>query len=512
MPVTDKHPEYVRLAPLVEKCRDCVEGEEAVKARGTTYLPKLKGQGVDDYESYKGRALFYTAAHRTVKGLAGVVCSKSPEIEYPTQELDALDRMGIHGESVYQLLKMALEEVLTAGRVLALVDMPQGTDDQGTTEPYMVLYKAEDVINWKTDMVAGRVRFTMLVLRESVSKSSPDGFGHESEVQYRVLRLVTKGTDGAEDDTYTVQIYTKAKDNTGNTKDEWIGGEVITPKARGGKSLPIIPAIMLGVSGVGPQMDKPPILDLANVNLSHYRTSADLEHGRHFTALPTLCLSGWDAQGEVSLGSATAITATDPNAKAAFLEFTGAGLGHLASALTEKQQLMAVLGARLLEQQKSGVEAADTVRLRQAGEHSVLANVAMSVAEGFTLALQYVQVFQGQPLDQLEDVYVELPDDYGLVTLDPAMMQTLMAALQGGQISWSTWFYNLQRSGITPDGVTEEQEREKIEANPVAAPSATLPGDGGDGSGASGGDDDGGASPTGEPGGSAGNGGDGNED
>jgi hypothetical protein len=54
-----------------------------------------------------------------------------------------------------------------------------------------------------------------------------------------------------------------------------------------GKPLDFIPFTFLSTDDNTAEVDEPPLIDLVNVNLSHYRTCADLEHGAHFTGLPT---------------------------------------------------------------------------------------------------------------------------------------------------------------------------------------------------------------------------------
>ena len=64
------------------------------------------------------------------------------------------------------------------------------------------------------------------------------------------------------------------------------------------------------------------------------------------------------------------------------LEFNGQGLKHLENALVEKRKLMVQLGARMLETQKRSTETAEALRLRQAGDSSVLAILANTASRG----------------------------------------------------------------------------------------------------------------------------------
>jgi hypothetical protein len=54
------------------------------------------------------------------------------------------------------------------------------------------------------------------------------------------------------------------------------------------------------------------------------------------------------------------------------------------------EKLMAVLGSRLLQDQKKVGETAEAIRLRQSGEESVLSTIATSVSESLSQVLRWV--------------------------------------------------------------------------------------------------------------------------
>ncbi len=72
----------------------------------------------------------------------------------------------------------------------------------------------------------------------------------------------------------------------------------------------------------------------------------------------------------------------------------------------------------------------------------------------------------------VEDIAsLELNKDYNVAGIDPSLPTALMGAVQGGMMSWSTWFYNLKKGEIYPDTLTEEDEIALIEVGvPVRPP------------------------------------------
>lgn len=54
-----------------------------------------------------------------------------------------------------------------------------------------------------------------------------------------------------------------------------------------------IPFVFLGGDCITSMVDAPLLIDLADLNLAHFRASVDYEHGCHFTDLPTPIVAGY---------------------------------------------------------------------------------------------------------------------------------------------------------------------------------------------------------------------------
>ena len=195
--------------------------------------------------------------------------------------------------------------------------------------------------------------------------------------------------------------------------------------------------------------------------LSHYRTTADLEHGRHFTALPQFWISGFDQQTEFLIGSARAWVTENTEAKAGILEFQGQGLGALEKAIEQKEQQMAVLGARMLEPQRRAVETAETARIRSSGETASLQELVATASSGLTKVIRELLewVTPGAP-----PVTVALNKNLLDVRISHQEIVALMSLWQADGISRETMFYNLYASEIIPVERTFEEELALIRA------------------------------------------------
>jgi uncharacterized protein DUF4055 len=467
MPVNSSHSKYDQFVTQWKKCRDVVTGEVAVKAMGETYLPKLSEMEPGEYEAFKARAMFYGAAERTVMGLSGAVFRKPPTLDFPDAILDKLDTIGQEGEPYIALTKEALEEVLIAGRVGLYVD---AAVDEGA-DPFVSIYYAENVVNWRTRLRDGRKVLELVVLKECVdTPDEKDPFKLKPIDQYRVLRLTPENL-------YVVELWQKqsveSQAQSGANSTTWILKETITPKRIGGNAWDEIPFTFITPCGTDTDVEKSPILDLVGVNLNHYRSSADLEHGRHFTALPTAWVAGFDpTTTKLRIGSSIAWVSGDPQARAGFLEFTGAGLGHLSEGLKHKEEIMAILGARLLEIQKRQAETAEAIQLRQSGEGATLLNIAISVGQGMTKVLKWVAAWYGNA--EVDSINLLLNQEFSVLTLDSATLATLMSMVQSNLLSYEMFFDNLKRGEIVPDDRDLEDEEAAIQAGPPVAPLSAV--------------------------------------
>ena len=62
------HPDYDATLPGWQRARNVIAGEDAVKAAGEEYLPRLTAQSDYECNAYRARASFYNATFRTADG------------------------------------------------------------------------------------------------------------------------------------------------------------------------------------------------------------------------------------------------------------------------------------------------------------------------------------------------------------------------------------------------------------------------------------------------------------
>ena len=481
MPVTTKHNDYEKNYLKWSRCRDAIEGEDAIKKAGEKYLPRLSGQepqtlsalrssregvnstGDSDYKSYKSRALWYNATARTVEGLSGLIFRKPPITTVPESLKSIVDDITMSGTSLNAFAEKITKEAVTVARGGVLVEYPPVDINEELTlsdigklglRPYWSFYSAESIINWKTGRRNNHNVLTFVVLKENYLEENPDDeFKQLSGEQYRVLDL--------HNTSYRQRVYRQVK-------KEWEQyGEDIFPFMNG-KPLKFIPFEFFGRTVTPIEIQKSPIQDLVDVNLSHYRTTADLENGAHWTGVPTPVFIGDfisdddDEITEVKLGSTTGIN-LEKNGDAKFLEFTGQGLEALEKRAEKKEQMMAVLGARILAQEKKMVESAETASIHRAGESSILASIANTISEVLTKLLIITRDWSG--VSESEDVKIELNTDFVPTQMTAQELTAIVQTWQAGGISSEELYLNLQKGEIVNSDKSFEDHQSELDEN-----------------------------------------------
>ncbi len=455
MAVDTPHPQYLEFAGKWSKARDAAAGEEAVKARRDEYLPMLKGQSNDDYAAYLKRTPYFNATARTVDGLSGMIFRRPPVIIRPPEMDEFVADVTFEGVSLTAFAEQVVHEVLVAGRAGVIVDFPRATDADVTLiqagnlgrRPFLRFYRAEDILNWRVGTVDNRTVLVQVRLFERVEQATADNGEFDGDLveQIRVLDLV--------DGKYRQRLFRRDDDKN------WVPhGDEIVPE-QGGSPMDFIPFRFLGPRDTAAQITKPPLLDLVNVNLSHYRSAADLEHGAHFVGLPTPFVFG-TADAPATIGPTVVWHAPETDVQVGMLEFTGGGLATLERLLDRKEQQMAVLGARMLFPEKKAAEAAETASMHRQGENSALAALALAVARALSEAMTIARDWIGAT----GETSISLNTDYLPTPMSPQMLVALIQAVQSGHISRRTFFSNLQRGEIIAAETAFEEEQLAIEA------------------------------------------------
>lgn len=414
MPINSKHPTY-----------DTEPGDftsDAYNGDVRKYVKKLQLQSYNDYEAYVSRACYFNVTKRTTDALIGAMLRKPY-----TSTLDEIKVAD--GMTFDTMISYALRDIFLTSRVGILVDYCNDSES-----PYMVPYNNNAITNWGDDFV---------ILQEDYYEVDPDDkYQKTVACQYRELTLI--------DGVYTVNIW-RRQHSTG-TEEVWYIAEQIVPSVRG-RTLDFIPFVFVNDRDTTDECRKPVMMNLAQVNVSHFRTMADVEQCAHFLALPQPYISGDFADDiqQVGLGGST-LWRLEASSTVGYLEFSGKGFDSLTSLASKKEEQMASLGSRMIA--KAGVESAEALRLRNAGESSTLVAMINALEQGLQIACKYYAVWLGQDPEAVE---FYMNRDFDNIAATPQEIAALADLLIAGQISQETFLQRLYEGEIVDDVDTELQ-------------------------------------------------------
>ena len=464
MSVSTEHPDYKLYKNVWAKTRDAVKGSVAIKDKKHAYLPVPDNKSLDDargietvrYKQYLKRAVFTNFTGRTKNALVGAAFRKDPMYDLPEAvEYLNQDATG-DGLSLVQLAKDELSNLMETGRSILLVDYPQADSDLSLEDVNMldlrasiVPYTAEQCVNWKTSVINGRRLLTLCVLAEPYFNTDLE-FSHDSDIQYRVLRLTDEG--------YSQQIYRDDKPVT----DE------IYPRKADGSVWEEIPLIFVGSKNNDSTIDDAPLSDIADVNVAHYRNSADYEESCFITGQPSLFITHsltseqfeeYNPDGLI-LGSRAGHVLGETGS-AILLQASPNNL--VMEAMKAKEQAMVMIGARIITD-RGGNETAEGARIRFASENSVLGDIVSNLSQGLEKAIGYVCEFMGVTGDYYFDINSEFYDK----SVDPQMIMSMITLLDRNLIGDIDIFERLQAAGLIDTARTLDNVREERElTNPV---------------------------------------------
>lgn len=410
MPINTTHPTYTTEAG--DFTSDAYNGD--VKH----YVPRMSGQSIDAYNAYVNRPAYYNVIKRTTDALIGIMLRKpyTTSINYPIFVADDL--------SFDTMISYVLRDIFLTSRVGILVDF---CEDRQV--PMLVPYANGYITNWGDDFV---------VLKEDYYEVDPkDKYKKEVKCQYRELTLV--------DGIYTVNIWRK------NSRDnKWYVADSVQPQVRG-QPLDVIPFVFINDRDTTDECRKPVMMNLAELNVSHFRTMAQIEQLMYFLSTPQPVLIG-GFQGSpptnLAIGQPT-VWVLEPGSSLSYVEHSGAGFNSMKTVADTKEAQMQSLGARML--MKAGVESAEALKIRSAGESATLVSMVNALEQGLQQALSYYAMWAGDE----SPVEFYMNRDFTNITMSPQDISALIQLFQAGHLTQETLMQRLYEGEIV-DNVDEE--------------------------------------------------------
>jgi hypothetical protein len=421
-------------------------GTNYLRDLSETYLPQEPREDDDAYQTRVDRSVLSPYTSRLIETAAGAILRKPIHIEGDSYWLELSQNIDGLGSNINEYARRALVSSLTYGHSAILVDYPAAIGALNLAEeralgrrPYFVHVDAPQIWGWRKEDVTNRL---LQVRIHDYDVRPLNDFGEE---QIEQMRVIYPGR---------YDLYT-------------LGHDVVEFTASGGYSLSEIPLVPIYSNRRGLLISQPPLLDIANLNITHYQRQADLIHALHIAAMPTLVLEGWDdTTGSATMGVNYAI-AMQPGNKAYYVQSDATSFDAQMAELQSLEQQMSTLGVTKLFGQKFVAESAEAKRIDQAQSNSVLSIISQELESALNQAFAFAAEYVG-----LEPPEITIDRDFDYYRLIGQDVSVLAQLNQMGKISDSMLLEILRRGEVLPDNISIEDELEASTENALALPEA----------------------------------------
>jgi len=467
--VKSQHRDYIANFPRWKKIRD------ALAANCKSYLRDVgsgepdKEYGAQRQKDYEDGAVFYGFTKRTLSGMVGAVMRKPPEIILPQGVEYLLENCDGSGIGLVQQAQDALKELDSMGRGGLLSDgspvegMSMADQNAGLLNARIQFYPTESIIDWQDDTIGSAKVLTQVRLRETYEyKNENDEFTTLIGERIRVLELV--------DRKYQQRVFTF--DNTGSQQGDV---KVIEPKlGKSKQAINYIPFTFIGADNNDSNVDAPPLESLTDVNIGHYRNSADVEESSFIASQPTLMIYPGQTMNAsqfaeanpngIRLGSRMGHNLGAGGAS----ELLQAQPSNLALELMLKKENQAVMiGAQLIT--PTIQVTAEAARLQRGADTSIMATIAQNVSQAYAKAIQWCCEFMGVT----GEVVFELNTEFFLAQMTAQDRAQWIADINAGLMPMRAYYAAMRAAGTT-NWTDEEIEDELARQPPPPAPAMTT--------------------------------------
>lgn len=429
-------------------------GTSAMRAAGKTYLPQWPNEDEDSYKNRLATAVLFPAYKRTIETLTGKPFSKPLAIgdDVPTQIKEWLEDADLQGRNLQAFGSDLMELALGYGLCGILVDHPDATlvpknpsglvtkaaEKEAGLRPYLVQIYPYQLLGWRAKCENGSWKLLQLRLMETVEE--PDGeFAMKDVEQVRVLEPGKWST------------HRKSKEK----KDEWVLHE------QGVTTLNFIPYVPVYGQRTGFMIGKPPLIELAHMNVKHWQSQSDQDTILHVARVPILTAIGVDDETFTLTVGASAAVKLPMDADLKYVEHTGAAIEAGKVSLDDLKEEMRQAGAELLVIKSGQITAAQTNTENAVGM-CALQRIVQNLEDAIDQALQYMAEWAKLS----EGGHVTLFNDFGAATLAEASAELLHKMAGTGDLSQETLFLEMQRRGIVRPELKWEDEKARLATQP----------------------------------------------
>lgn len=453
--VNDTSDEIKALACEWPMLQALQEGTAAMRKGGVSWLPKWPNEEEAAYAARLKTATLFPAYRRTVSVMAGKPFSKALTLkDAPKQIEDLSEDIDLQGVNLHAFAAEMFNTAVGYGLAGILVEYPRAEPAPSRTvadveraglRPYWVRVRHDQLLGWKIGKVDGGIGLLQLRLMESIEEA---------------------------DGPYGVKIVSQVRVLEPGKWETWRKvGDVWAMHESGVTSLKVVPFVPLYGVREAFMVGKPPLADLAYLNVKHWQSQSDQDTILHVARVPILAMIGADDSTQLTVGASSAVKLPQ-DADLKFVEHSGAAIDAGEKSLAALQEQMIQTGAELLVKRQGGdvsaTEAGNDAEANKCDLQHMAETFEDSLDQALWLTAQYLRLPEGGS--------VSLFSDYGAGTLSDASAQLVADLNSRGLLTKKTTLQEMQRRGVIAADVDVDAEIEAAEAEGPALGAMTEPG------------------------------------
>ena len=446
---------YVNMEPHWLLIEALLQGTYGIRKGHRKYLPQEPRELDEAYDNRLMRSTLAPYYVRLERMLAGMLTRKPVRLEDVSDDVtEQLFDVDLQGNDLNVWTYETARKCIRYGHVGVLVDAPKAGENG---RPYWVAVTPRDILGWRSEVKDGKQQLTQLRLMEEITV--PDGLYGEKQIQQ--VRVLTPGA---------FEIH--QKDDKGDFRliDE------------GRTSLSEIPFAVAYSNRVGVLESRPPLSDIAELNLKAYQVQSDLDNQLHISAVPMLAIYGFPQSAEeISAGPGEAM-ALPESARAEYIEPGGNSYNAQFQRLDQIAGQINELGLAAVLGQKLSAETAEAKKIDRSQGDSTMMVIAQQMQDLIDNCLSFHAQYMQQ--SQVGSSFVNR--DFLGQRLEPQEIQSLLQLYTAGTITQETLLNQLSAGEVLGDEFDVEEEIEATqtggliemqqpEPEPAPEEEATMP-------------------------------------
>ena len=403
---------------------DLIEGTSKIRGKARIYLKQEPREEDESYDVRLSRSVCPPYYVRMERMLAGMLTRKPVRLtDVPEIIEEQLFDTDLEGNNLTNFIYNISRLCIRYGHVGVLVDAPA----EGG-RPYWIPYTPRDIIGWRTEIDNGLRKLTQLRLTERVVK--PKGlYGEETVEQIRVL------------EPGTFQLF--QRNNKGDFKKV----------NEGTTSLDFIPFSVAYSNKVGIFESRPPLEDIAELNIKSYQIQSDYDNQLHISAVPMLAFFGFPAAAEeVSAGPSEALSLPE-GSSASYIEPNGNSFNAQRERIDKLEYQINELGLAAILGQKMSAETATSKRIDRSQGDSTMMVLSQQIQDLIDNCLKFHAAFEKQSVAGTSFVNRDFVDS----SLEPAQVDALLKIYAQGIIDQEELLKKLIEGEVLSDSINIEE-------------------------------------------------------